>query len=183
MWLNRPTNKTSKYSAVIIACFFVLAVLIFFSCKKETVLSSVIPPQTPADSNQNSTDLHLTLFDTLSNARYYITAGAAGNKILFAGGMYGTNCFVPGGDYGDSIASVCLSESNRVDIYDTGTHSWSTHELSRYYVQQPAITIGNKIYFTGGVDTADRNYSKKIDIYDASANSWSVSAEWEQAKT
>jgi len=180
--LNRPTISASKYSTIIVACFFILTVLILFSCKKGTVLSSVLPPQTPADSNQNSTDLHLTLFDTLSKTRYYIVAGAAGNKILFAGGMYGTNCFVPGGDYGDSIASVCLSESTRVDIYDASTQSWSTHELARYYVQQHAITIGNKIYFTGGVDTADRNYSKKIDIYDAAADSWSVSAEWSKPR-
>src|SRR5688572_11286604 len=127
--VNRPANNTSKYSTIIIACFFIPAVLILFSCKKDTVLSSVVPPQTPADSNQNSTDLRLALFDSLSEARYYIVAGAAGNKILFAGGMYGQHCFVPGGDYGDSIESVCLSESNRVDIYDTVTHSWSTHEL------------------------------------------------------
>ena len=180
--LNRPTINASKYSTIIVACFFILTVLILFSCKKENVISSIDPPLTPIDSNQNSADLRLTLFDTLSKTRYYMVAGAAGNKILFAGGMYGQHCFVPGGDYGDSIESVCLSESTRVDIYDTSTQSWSAHDLARYYVQQGAITIGNKIYFTGGVDTADRNYSKKIDIYDAATNSWSTSAEWNKPR-
>ena len=106
-------------------------------------------------------------------------AGAAGNKIVFAGGFYN----VPRCWY-DSSPDMpgwydCRFESNRVDIYDTTTHSWSKHDLARDYYshnrsQEPATTVGNKIFFSGGVDTFDRTWSDKVDVYDASANSWSV---------
>jgi hypothetical protein len=105
--------------------------------------------------------------------------GAAGNKIVFAGGFYD----VPMCWY-DSNPDMpgwydCRYESNKVDIYDTSTHSWLKHELARNYYshnrsQEPAITVGNKIFFSGGTDTIDRTWSAKVDVYDASANGWSV---------
>jgi len=151
----------------------------FTGCKKEKPISSVVyppppPSPPPLPSLPSIINLHLTLFDTLSKARYNIVTGAAGNKILFAGGRYGENCVVPGGDYGDSIASVCLSESSRVDIYDTSTHSWSTHELGRYYVGTSTITVRNKVFFAGGINASDRTWSDKVDVYDAATNSWSI---------
>jgi hypothetical protein len=158
-----------------LALITLMGCIIFTGCKKEKPVSSVVsPPPPPPPAPPANINLHLTFFDTLSKARYNIVTGAAGSKILFAGGMYGEDCFVPGGDYGDSIASVCLSESTKVDIYDTITHSWSTHELVRYYVGTSTVTMGNKIFFAGGVDTADREWSDKVDVYDASTNSWSI---------
>ncbi len=108
-----------------------------------------------------------------------MVAGAAGNKIVFAGGFYDVPmCWYDSGPdmpgwYG------CRYESNRVDIYDTSTHSWSTHELARNYYgnnrnQKPAVTVGNKIFFSRGMDTIDRTWSDKVDVYDASTNGWSV---------
>ena len=148
-----------------------LFILLFFSCKKENPVSAVFsPPPTPTPTN-----LNLISIGNLSKARYFIKAGATSNKILFAGGMYGEDCFVPGGDYGDSMASVCISNTTRVDIYDIGTRSWSVHELPRYYTGPGnAITVDNRVYFSGGMDTAGRTYSNKVDVYDGSKNIWST---------
>lgn len=149
--------------------------LVFLSCKKENPVTSFVnpPPPPPPPSLPVVFNPNLVPFGTLSKARFAIAAVAASNKILFAGGMHGENCFVPGGDYGDSIESVCLSNSVRVDIYDTSTHFWSIQELARHYKSNAGITLGNKIFFSGGYDTAN-SPSDKVDIYDASTNSWSV---------
>ena len=150
----------------------------FTGCKKEDPVTPFIntppPPPPPPPPQPAVFNPHLVPYATLSKARFAIVAGAAGNKILFAGGMYGEDCFVPGGDYGDSMSSVCISNSTRVDIYDTNTHTWSIHELARYYAWSQVVTVGNKIFFSGGLDTADRALSDKMDVYDASTNSWSV---------
>jgi N-acetylneuraminic acid mutarotase len=155
----------------------------FTSCKKEKSISSVVtpppPPPLPPPPPPGNTDLHLTFFDTLSKARYNIVAGAAGNKILFAGGFYTARCWIDWGEDGGVGWSDCRYESNRVDICDTSTHSWSTHDLARNYYshnrsQEPAVTVGNKIFFSGGNDTIDGTLSAKVDVYDASTNGWSV---------
>ena len=54
----------------------------------------------------------------LSEARALLTAAAAGNKILFAGGYGGTGL------------------SKTVDIYDVNTNTWTTAQLSeaRYII-------------------------------------------------
>jgi hypothetical protein len=120
-------KKIAQYSIFIFVILFVTAV----SCKKETPETNFYnPPPPPPPASPVVLNPHLVQFGILSEARYNIVAGAAGSKILFADGDYGENCFVPGGDYGDSIASVCLSNSTRVDIYDTNTHTWSIHELA-----------------------------------------------------
>ena len=161
--------------------FLLTGLLFFISCKREKPISSVNNPTLPLPSSSQipltspSTNLNLVSFGTLSKARYFIKAGATINKILFAGGMYGEDCFVPGGDYGDSIASVCINNTTRVDIYDIGTGSWSKHELPRYYTgPENAITVGNRVYFSSGIDTAGRTYSNKVDVYDESTNIWST---------
>lgn len=152
----------------------------FISCKKvNPVTSFVNPPPPPPPPPHAITNLHPSFFDTLSKARYNIVAGAAGKKIVFAGGFFD----VPRCWY-DSSPDMpgwydCRNESNRVDIYDTSTHSWSTHDLARNYyshnrIQEPAVSVGNKIFFSGGIDTINRSWSHKVDVYDASANGWSV---------
>jgi N-acetylneuraminic acid mutarotase len=147
------------------------------SCRKEKTVSSIVnplplPPTPPVPAL--IANPKLMLIDTLSNARFAIKGGAAGNKILFAGGLYGIDCFIPGGDYGDSIKSVCISNAARVDIYDTTTHTWTIHELSRYYESPNAVTAGNKIFLSGGLEVADRTVSDKVDVYDALTNTWTV---------
>ena len=89
--------------------------------------------------------------------------GAAGSKILFAGG------WEPG------------INSSRVDVYDTATHAWSTAELTVPERDGMVVaTVGSKIFFAGGnndwVDVTSR-----IDIYDAATDTWSI-AELSQAR-
>ena len=151
----------------------------FTGCKKDKPVSSVVsppppPPPPPPPSPPANINLQLTFFDTLSKARYNIVTGTAGNKIVFAGGFYTVpHCWY---DTSEDMPGWydCRYESTRVDIYDTSTHTWSIHELGRYYVGSSTVTAGNKIFFAGGIDTADRAWSDKIDVYDASTNSWSV---------
>lgn len=177
---TRWTIPVGKWLPICLLCCFITAAMLFQSCKKNNTAFpplypvSSSPPPPPPTPPPSTINLHLDPFDTLSQARYQIVPGAAGNKILFAGGRYSQNCFVPGGDYGDSMASVCISESTRVDIYDTSTHSWSTHELGRYYAATSSVTAGNKVFFAGGTDTSNRAWSDKVDVYDASTNSWST---------
>ncbi len=65
-----------------------------------------------------------------------ISAAAAGNKVLFAGGFSGF-----------------FQYSTRVDIYDVSTSTWSTSSLNGRTptgtVGMTATSIGNKIYFSG----------------------------------
>ena len=95
---------------------------------------------------------------TLSEARIALNSGAAGGKILFAGG------FVPNSHY-----------SSRVDIYNIATNTWSTAELTIPERQGMAVaSVGNKILFAGGGDNDNGLTTSRVDIYDASNNSWSI---------
>ena len=74
--------------------------------------------------------------------------------------------------------------SDRVDIYNLTTNSWSTTTLSQPRRYATAVAVNNKIYFAGG--NADYNplpssqieavVSSRIDIYDHTSNSWSTDA-------
>lgn len=91
----------------------------------------------------------------LSQARYWLSAGALGDKVFFAGGMSANG------------------HSNRVDIYDTRTKTWSIAQLSQSrYLIAVASTRG-QIIFAGGI-TFNSQKSNVVDIYDAVTNSWSV---------
>lgn len=85
--------------------------------------------------------------------------GAAGSKIVFAGGFYYT---------GPNYYAV----SPMVDIYDVNTHNWEIASLSRAREGIAVASFGNKIFFGGGgfFDIAWDN----VDIYDASTNTWVV---------
>jgi hypothetical protein len=91
----------------------------------------------------------------LKEARSGMAAGVAGNKVLFAGGYHITDP-VSGGS----------TVSDRVDIYDVSTNSWSTTTLVEARRGMVAATVGNKVLFAGGG-------SNKVDIYDALTNNWS----------
>jgi hypothetical protein len=91
-----------------------------------------------------------------------------GNKVFFAGG-YGTNTIGNTTYYG--------YYSNKIDIYDLSTNTWSSSFLSDHKDGISAVTINNKVYFAGGhnVGANGNNYSDKIDVYDGITHSWSVS--------
>ncbi|MEJ7831066.1 MAG: hypothetical protein WKF91_22865 [Segetibacter sp.] len=148
---------------------FCIATLLFSSCTKEgEQLRGLIvtsPPVTPALSgvsqppcgNRSVINAKLVPIGSLSEARIGLVSAAAGNKILFAGGM-----------------AVGLY-SSRVDIYDVTTNKWSTAELTKPERQAMAVaSVGNKILFAGGGDNDMGGTTSRVDIYDASTNTWSV---------
>ena len=95
---------------------------------------------------------------TLAIPRDGITIGAAGTKIVFAGG-------VPDG-----------IPTNAVDIYDTVTHQWTTAKLSQPRIAMAAVSSGEKLLFAGG-NWSEGDFAGRydnIDVYDAATNSWSV---------
>lgn len=103
----------------------------------------------------------------LSLARVWLTAAQAGNKVLFAGGFYQIT------GQGDFLFS------NKVDIYDASANSWSTSSLSQARGAFTATTVGNKIYFAGGITLFNPNdieATTQIDIFDAISGSWSTSS-------
>jgi len=84
------------------------------------------------------------------------------NKLFFAGGGY---FWFP-----DEYNSV-------VSIYDVSTNTWSETNLSKPRMGLAAVTVGNKVLFSGGYEATndyDIRVSKVIDVYDVSTNEWSV---------
>jgi N-acetylneuraminic acid mutarotase len=96
---------------------------------------------------------------TLSESRTWISAGAVGNKIFFAGGISETP--VPMGP--------C-----RIDILDISTNTWSAVDVHPSRGLISVVTCGNKIFFGGGYyqDGTFAYLSNKVNIYDASNNTW-----------
>jgi len=66
--------------------------------------------------------------------------------------------------------------SNNIYIYDRFDQSWTTIRASQARIGVVTIAAGNKIFFAGGVDGYDDNYTATsvVDIYDLSNNTWSV---------
>ncbi|HYV92509.1 MAG TPA: T9SS type A sorting domain-containing protein [Chitinophagales bacterium] len=109
-----------------------------------------------------STDSWSTLL--LSKAREVGGAGAAGNKIVFAGGTGRSDISGPVYMYGTA------------DIFDATTGARISGKLSKARSNISVGACGNKIVFAGGWYW-DFNYnvlqSNAIDIYDAVTNVWS----------
>ena len=137
-----------------------------------TVNSSSPPPPPPVNCNPGNRPLipaQLIPIGTLSQTRSALAIGAAGNKIVFAGGW-----IYPGND---------VPSSTRIDIYDITTGTWTTAELSAGRFGSGVAVIGNKIFFGGGGVQQNNGWgawqysglgSSAVDIYDASTNLWST---------
>ena len=85
---------------------------------------------------------------------------AAGNKLIIPAWFSNQSDFI----------------SNNIYMYDRVAQSWTTIQASQARIGVVTIAAGNKIFFAGGVDTYNDNYtaSSLVDIYDLSTNSWSV---------
>ena len=111
-------------------------------------------------TNQWSTaELSDNLTDKLSIA-------TLGSKLFFAGG-------------GDYTADWIGGASDKVDIYNATTNAWSRARLSEDRGGIATATLGNKVFFAGGVkyyvtDAIHRTATDKIDIYDNAANNWTT---------
>ena len=104
------------------------------------------------------TDLHAQRASTdLSVARFYLTAAASGDIVMFAGG--GTRGFVP---------------SDIVDIYDLKTRQWESSKLSAPRHGPSAVSAGQKIYVAGGYNIRTKEESNVVDVYDVPAKTWTT---------
>src|SRR5436190_1603136 len=108
----------------------------------------------------------MTPLGNLSKPRMELATASVGNKIFFAGGYWI-----------ESFAT--FHYSNKVDIYDLSTNTWSTATLSEGRTSISAVAINNKVYFAGGETglwtIGGHQLFDKIDVYDLTTNSWSVS--------
>ncbi|HJS55521.1 MAG TPA: kelch repeat-containing protein [Chitinophagaceae bacterium] len=94
----------------------------------------------------------------LSEARAWVGAASAGNKVFFAGG---TNNY---------------QASSKVDIYDTETNTWSTSKLSEPRSKISTQVAGNKVHFAGGSNGLGWVPRATVDVYDNNTGLWSVSS-------
>jgi hypothetical protein len=92
---------------------------------------------------------------TLSQPRVFVVATSSGDLVFFGGGYNGTGV------------------SNRVDICNVTSGSWSTATLSVPREQLAAASLGNLVFFAGGFDD-NLTYYNQIDIYNVSDGSWST---------
>ncbi len=92
----------------------------------------------------------------LSVARHSLAGAAAGNKIIFAGGVNTNGIYF-----------------KTVDIYDVTTGTWTLDSLSQARSNCVAASAGNKIYIAGGL-TVGNLTSKVVDIYDVVTQTWTV---------
>lgn len=95
----------------------------------------------------------------LSKARSNIAVGAAGNKIVFAGGWYW-----------DMMYNVL--PANNADIYDVTTGIWTKTNLSKKRENIAVAVVGDLIIFAGG--TSNVGDVTNVDIYNTTTNAWSV---------
>lgn len=102
-------------------------------------------------------------YEALSEARRDLGIAAAGNKVVFAGGQGHSN--QTGGYFSD-----------KVDIYDIVTKTWSTAKLSVPRDYLLTASAGNFMFFIGGrtSNTSSDAWSKIIDVYEVTTNKWST---------
>ncbi len=98
--------------------------------------------------------------DTLTVPHSFYTAVTAGNRAYFAGGIV-------------SYSGNNTVLTNRIDIYDYNTGTWSIDSLSVARGGLASATVGTKILFAGGHDP-NYNALNIVDIFDYSTNTWST---------
>lgn len=96
----------------------------------------------------------------LKKARSNISVGAAGNKIVFAGGWYW-----------DAYYNV--KTSNIADVYDVTTGIWLKTKISKARESMGVAVVDSKIIFAGGSGNAGA--LKNVDIYNTATGTWSTS--------
>lgn len=139
----------------------------------------------------------------LSEPRSAISIGAAGEYVVFAGGIYSQGIFSETVDLYNvrtgkwkvvemsearmNIAIAGLGNnifmaggftpegaSDRVDILTAESWSKTTKTLSAKRGKIEAVSVGNKVVFAGGSDAEGLNRSE-VDIFDANSGGWSSS--------
>jgi N-acetylneuraminic acid mutarotase len=104
------------------------------------------------------------------DAREGMTMVGLGNKIYFAGGSvirYDSLILICDDDGNNCTYQPTYLRTDRIDIYDLSTHTWSVTQLKEPRRGAISAVVGNKIIFAGGG-------SESLEIYDAVTNTWSV---------
>ncbi len=115
----------------------------------------------PCGSNRPQVNAQLIPIGQLSQPRTDMAVASAGNKIVFAGGVF-------------IDQTSTYQNSSRVDIFDLSTQRWSGAELSVARHIMAATVNGNKIFFGGGEVGDGTIPVATVDVYDVAANSWTV---------
>ena len=118
------------------------------------------------DENRPKVNAQLIRMGTLSEPRSLISVAAAGDKILFNGG----------------ILAGCEG-SHKVDIYDIATNTWSVSERPQAYqlingdYNMAVAVAGSKVFFAGGDNLrgCTDSYGRSLLSYDAATNKWDSS--------
>lgn len=97
---------------------------------------------------------------TLSTARGFLAAAASGSEVLFAGGVTG------------GTGNANYIPSDVVDIYNTGSGTWTTSTLSQARGSLAATTAGNLLFFGGGNLQENNGPSATVDVYNVTTNQW-----------
>ena len=90
-------------------------------------------------------------------------------------------CSVPygGGTYSDgtSYSSYYESESDKVEVYDPSTDTWTTkksiNSSSKFLTTN---AVNGKIYVTSGTALVQRGHWENIQVYDPSTDTWTAKA-------
>lgn len=102
------------------------------------------------------TDLWTTA--TLSLARTQLSSAAAGGKALFLGGR-----LTPG------PSSQASDVTDRVDVYDEATNTWSMTSMPLGRSRTSAAVVGDLVLCAGGRSPIITNH---VDVYDVSSATW-----------
>ncbi len=128
------------------------------------------------DSISNRIDIYDLITNTwslaaLSEPKAGLAAVTSNNKVYFAGGISGYN-LLPNNSF-EWVAS------NKIDVYDNSTNTWSTSFLdkARYYLA--GINTGSNIFWAGGMITNPGNvgpqyHSCAVEIKDVNNQSISL---------
>ena len=111
-------------------------------------------------------DLNIQSWSTtqLSDGRRDFSMVAANNKVYFAGGS----------TYSVSNNDLISVPSNRIDIYDNATNTWSVSSLAEAKSHTAGIAAAGKVYFAGGYNSNTNSTSCSVDIIDANTGAQSV---------
>jgi hypothetical protein len=105
------------------------------------------------ETQQQGNIIHTTT--TLSEARYGLVATSSNELVFFAGGYNSTE-----------------QASDRVDIYNVTSGSWTTATLSIPRDYLAATSSQNLVLFGGGYNGT--TFYDRVDIYNTSNGSWST---------
>lgn len=151
-WVNRPVARAGMATAVVGSKIIFAGGIKSYTAAGDPVATNAIDIYDAATGTWSTT--------TLSTARYGVAAAVVGNKALFAGGYVF-----------DSNAGYVLSD--KVDVFDGATGTWSTLTLAQPQGDMCAAVAGNLAFFAGGLE-AGAQASARVNIYDSAAGTWDV---------